>query len=239
VIGAGRWTGCAAAAALVATVVLAGPLPARADTDLVSLEETYQPFADHFNETAGQVRFVAILSPTCGHCLYGARTVASELIDHYKGVDFAVSIVWAPMLEGDDEASAREAAQMFDDPRVVQYWDPERFVGYLYRFDVFAEGAAQMAASLWPSHPFYESMQKRADTDHDRPEWDLYMWFEPGLEWEKDAVAPSRFIRQFAHWQEGGATLSLMWIDSMESAPATSNLADMMGSIMHELIPHE
>lgn len=214
--------------------------PVVAGAPLVSLEETYEPFADRFNADDGVVRFAAILSPTCDHCRYGARAIQSQIVEHYADVsDLAVYIVWAPMLEDDDLAAARDAAGMFDDPRVTQFWDPERYMGYLYRFDVFPGAWTKMAASLPLSHPFHDSVGERAAANAERPEWDIYMYFRKGQRWERDAVEPARFIRQYAHWRDdNGVTLSLMWIDDYAKRPVTGSLPDMLSSIMHELIPH-
>jgi hypothetical protein len=95
-----------------------------------------------------------------------------------------------------------------------------------------------MAASLPVSHPFHDAIAERKQTDRERPEWDIYMYFEPGQTWTRDAVRPARFIRQFAHWREDSATLSVMWIDDDSKRPVTGSLPEMLSSIMHELIPH-
>lgn len=213
--------------------------PARAGSPLVVLEGQFQPVADHFNAAVGKQRVMAILSPTGSHCRYGARVIQAEILNRYDNDDIDVVIVWSPMLEGDDEDSARAAAAAFDDPRVTQFYDPERFIGYLYRFDVFPDAAAQMAASMPPSHPFHDAIVGRAEADRERPEWDIVMWFGRDQKWVKDAPPPSRFIRQFAHWQEGLTTQSLMWIDDMKKAPVTGDLNDYVGSVMRDLIPPE
>jgi hypothetical protein len=225
-------------AVMVAALVLIA-VPAVTGTALVTLEETYQPFADHFNAAHGKVRFVAILSPTCDTCLHGARAIADEVLGHHPDADVDVSIVWLPMLNNDSEAAARKAARMFADGRVTQFYDPERFVGYLYRFDVFPDAAQRMAASIPDDHPFHESMAQRVEADRDRPEWDLYMWFDAQVRWKTDAPPPTRFIRQVAHWKEDGKTVSLMWLDNLSRAPVVGVLRDYMASITHEMLPHE
>lgn len=229
----------ALAVALVALFALV-PRPASAGSPLVVLEGEFAPVQEHFNAAAGKQRFMAILSPTGKHCRFGARVIKAEILDHYADEkDLDVVIVWSPMLEGDDEDAARAAATMFDDPRVTQYYDPERFIGYLYRFDVFPDAAAQMASSMPASHPFHDAIVGRAEADRERPEWDIYMWFARDRKWEKDAPPPLRFVRQFAHWEEGPTTQSLLWVDDMKKTPVTANLNDYVSSIMHDLIPHE
>jgi hypothetical protein len=171
--------------------------------------------------------------------LHGARAIASEIVGHYDESDVDVTIVWSPMMKKDDEAAARESAKMFDGERVAQFYDPERLVGYLYRFDIFPGGADEMAASIPREHPFHDVIAERAQTERERPEWDLYMWFEPGKRWKRDAPEPSRFIRHVAHWDEDGKKMSLMWIDDLARAPVVDTLGDRMGAIMHSLRPRD
>lgn len=203
------------------------------------LDGAFAPFSDHFNAAVGKVRFVTILSPTCETCRHGARAIVTEILDGYEDADLDVTIVWSPMLKNDNEADARASAKMFDDSRVTQFYDPERFIGYLYRFDVFPEGADQMAASIPSDHPFHQAIAERAERDRDRPEWDIYMWFDSDVRWKTDAPPPTRFIRQVGHWDEGDKTVSLMWIDDLTRAPVVEVLADRMSVITDSFRPHE
>ncbi len=143
------------------------------------------------------------------------------------------------MLKNDNEETARESAAMFDDPRVTQFYDPERLVGYMYHFDVFPNASDEMAGSLPEDHSFRESIVARADRRRDSPEWDIYMWYEKGIKWDKDAPRPSRFIRQVANWDEDGEMVSLMWIDDLKQAPVVSSLHEHVSGIMHAFIPHD
>jgi hypothetical protein len=143
------------------------------------------------------------------------------------------------MMKDDNEAAARESAKMFNDKRVTQFYDPERLIGYLYRFDVFPDAADQMAKSIPEAHPFHEVIARRAETESERPEWDIYMWFKRGVRWKKDAPRPTRFIRHVAHWDEDGKKMSLMWVDDLTKAPVVDVLGERMSAIMHSLRPHE
>jgi hypothetical protein len=218
---------------LVASPSLAG------GTSVEILDSTYMAVADHFNEASDRLLFVSILSPTCETCRHGARAIVSEILGHYQDADVDVTIVWSPMLKKDNEEAAHESAKMFDDARVTQFYDTERYVGYLYRFDVFPDAADQMAASLPEGHPFHEAMAERAETARERPEWDIYMWFASGRRWETDAPRPTRFIRQVGRWDEDGRTVSLMWVDDLTKAPVVGVLGEHMGSIMRSLRPNE
>lgn len=221
-------------------LVCAGLSPALAGgTSVEVLDETYYPVSDHFNRASNKLRFVSILSPTCESCRHGARAVIAEILERYDDADIDVTIVWSPMLKKDDEEAARKSGKMFDDARVTQFYDPERFIGYLFRFDVFPDGGDQMAASIATDHPFHEVIAQRAATERERPEWDIYMWFDSGVRWEEDAPRPTRFIRQVGHWEEDGKTVSLMWIDDLAKPPVVDVLGEHMSSITHSFRPHE
>ena len=55
-----------------------------------------------------------------------------SVVAGFPDLDLGIHVVWAPMLGSDDEESARKISKMFDDPRVEQYWDPDRRLGTSY-----------------------------------------------------------------------------------------------------------
>ena len=78
-----------------------------------------------FNKQTGKVKFVAILSSTCGWCLQGAQAVQQTVIEKMSQKDISVIIVWTNMLKSDDKDNAYKAASMFKDPSIVQYFDAD------------------------------------------------------------------------------------------------------------------
>jgi mercuric ion transport protein len=124
-----------------------------------------------FNKESGKVRFVAILSSTCGWCLQGAQAVQKSVIEQMKNKDISVIIVWTNMLKTDDKENAYKAASMFQDPSIVQYFDAENEFGDL------------VAQRLSPKG---------------EKAWDIYMFFDKDTEWNKTIPRPFDYAHQLS-----------------------------------------
>ena len=59
------------------------------------------------------------------------------MLEDYPDADISVSIVWEAMLPSDNEAAARESSKIFNDPRVRQFWDPNKLSGTAYSRDAY------------------------------------------------------------------------------------------------------
>ncbi len=190
---------------------------------LVSLAKDLDPFVSAFNKAKGRLRFVAILSPTCSACVHGAEAIKEAVLPAGDAVD--VFVVWAPMLEGDGASAASSSSAIVTAPHVRQYWDPERRAGTAFRRDVFPDAAERMKRSVPKDHFFAEYLDKRDGT---QPEWDIYLFFEPGVEWAGRAPVPARFLRQTALFGEekDGGHVSLMWKNDYASAPIEGSLSE-------------
>ncbi len=127
------------------------------------------PLREMFNRTAGNIRLLALLSPTCEPCLFGARALQTAILDTYPDAPLAVSVVWLPMLQSDSEAEAHEAAHHFSDPRVHQFYDGQRIFG------------KAVAASL--GHP-------------DEVAWDMYLFYERRVQWATLPPMPMEWAHQ-------------------------------------------
>ena len=136
---------------------LAKPFP------LVPVTEANNAFKDHFNNTNGKKRFVAILSPTCGWCLSGAESVKETIIKKAQGKEVDVSIVWINMVDADNEVEASFAANIFRDYPVQQFFDTEKLI------------AKNIAQSLW---------------GNDEVAWDIYMLFNDSDTWDDAFPTP-------------------------------------------------
>ena len=78
--------------------------------------------------------------------------------------------VWVPMLPGDDEHVAKEAARRFAEPRALHYWDSERYF------------ARRMAAAL------DISAKASLGDGLEGFAWDVYLAYERGaIEIERPA----------------------------------------------------
>lgn len=126
---------------------------------------------DAFNKQTGKVKFVAILSSTCGWCLQGAQAVQQTVIEQMNKKDIDVIIVWTNMLKSDDKDNAYKAASMFKDPSIVQYFDAENKFGDL------------VARRLNPKG---------------EKAWDIYMFFDREDQWSNSLPRPFDYAHQLS-----------------------------------------
>ena len=124
-----------------------------------------------FNSQTHKVRFVAILSSTCGWCLQGAQAVQKTVIEKMSDKDISVIIVWTNMLKGDNKESAYYAASMFKDPSIIQFFDPENKFGDM------------VARKLNPKG---------------EKAWDIYMFYDKDLEWNIGIPRPFDYAHQLS-----------------------------------------
>jgi hypothetical protein len=131
------------------------------------------------------------------------------------------------MLGGDGATAASASSAILAAPYVRQYWDPARLVGASLRNDVFPDAVESMKRSLPKEHYFEQYL---VDRDKRQPEWDIYLFFEPGAEWTDRAPLPSRWVRQTALFPkgEGGNLTSLLWTNDYASAPIEGSLAEQL-----------
>jgi copper chaperone CopZ len=193
---------------------------------LVSLAQGLAPLATAFNAAKARPRFLAILSPTCSACVHGAEGVKAAVLPAGSAVD--VFIVWAPMLGTDGAAPASTSSATLAAPQVRQYWDPSRRVGASLRKDIFPDAVERMQRRSLPKEHFFE--QYLVDRDKNQPEWDIYLFFEPGTEWTDRAPMPSGWVRQTALFQKGesGTLTSLLWTNDYGNAPVEGSLTEQL-----------
>lgn len=160
-----------------------------------------------------------------------------ELVDRYPNDSLVVTIVWSPMMTSDNEAAAHGAAAMFDSALVEQFYDPDRLVGTAFRRQVFPDAYKKAFASLPKDHWLREEMPQLKSRYETSPEWDIYMFFRPGLEWEEAAPRPTRFLRHLGRViEKDGEWLSLMWIDDYGNPPVEGHLPPEIGRLGLELL---
>jgi len=124
-----------------------------------------------FNKQNGKVKFVAILSSTCGWCLQGAQAVQQTVIKQMAEKNISITIVWTNMLKSDDKENAYKAASMFKDPSIVQYFDAENKFGDL------------VAKKLNPKG---------------EKAWDIYMFFDKEVAWNNAIPRPFEYAHQLS-----------------------------------------
>jgi copper chaperone CopZ len=199
---------------------------------LVSLVQGISPLASAFNASKARPRFLAVLSPTCSACVHGAEAVKTAILPAGDAVE--VFVVWAPMLDSDGAAAAGASSAIVAAPHVRQYWDPARRVGASLRKDVFPDAVESMKRSLPKDHFFEQYLVER---DSSQPEWDIYLFFEPGAEWTDRAPVPSRWVRQTALFAKGagGQMTSLLWTNDYAGAPVEGSLTEQLRRLGHQL----
>lgn len=126
---------------------------------------------DAFNKQNSKIKFVAILSSTCGWCLQGAQAIQETVLKMKKEKNIDVIIVWTNMLKSDDQENASKAASMFRDPSIIQYFDAENKFG-----DVVA---------------------RRLNPKGEKA-WDIYMFFEGADQWSSTLPRPFDYAHQLS-----------------------------------------
>ncbi len=89
------------------------------------------------------------------------------------------------MLGSDNEESARTMSEMFDDPRVKQYWDPKRLLGTSYSANVFPSYLVDMGkgmdAALPADHWWRDQKRNWKDVKPEQaPLWDVAFTYDKG-----------------------------------------------------------
>ena len=124
---------------------------------------------DAFNKQSDKVRFIAILSSTCGWCLQGAEAVQKSVIEKMTEKNVSVIIVWTNMLKTDDQENAYKAASMFKDGKIVQFFDAE--------------------------NKFGDMVAKRLNPKGEKA-WDIYLFYDKETEWNQTIPRPFDYAHQ-------------------------------------------
>ena len=88
--------------------------------EVTVLDDSFEELKAAFNADTTRPRLLALFSPTCGGCIYGAKALQHEAQQNPTAVQSAdVCIVWVAMLDSDDLGAARKAARrQYPRPRV-------------------------------------------------------------------------------------------------------------------------
>ena len=95
------------------------------------------------------------------------------------------------MLPGDSEATAKEKAAIFNDPRVRQFWDPDQLSGKAIAKSLGYDGKVA---------------------------WDIYLFYQSGDEWIEAPPEPACWSHQISdswasrsHFRTGGDLLEELY----------------------------
>ena len=98
--------------------------------EVTLLGVSFDAFKKDFNADTSKPRVLALFSPTCGGCIYGAKAFQHEAQKIPQAGDGAeVLIVWVAMLETDNEREARKSARRFDFPGARHFYDGGKQIG--------------------------------------------------------------------------------------------------------------
>lgn len=88
-----------------------------------------------FNQDAGVLRLVVLVSPTCPACVSGAGWIQEYALKRNPTLDVKVYAIWYEMYPGDSPDDFPDARTLMPDRRVTHYWDPGKDVGrWFYGF---------------------------------------------------------------------------------------------------------
>lgn len=159
----------------------------------------------------------------------------------YSDADISVHVVWVPMLGGDNETAARDISSMFEDPRVHQYWDPNRLSGTSYSKHVFPAYLQDMEASLEASLPADHWWRQRDRTwknakPENAPLWDVAFTYEKGTQWGKHPPEPVGMVKQIFFYGVNDDGPSGMFFTNFKKAPFDTDWIVELGGAMTALI---
>lgn len=105
--------------------------------------------------------------------MFGARAVLKSVVEEFPTADISISIVWIQMPGfSDNPQSAIKIAQTIKDPRVRHFYDPQA------------------------THLAGKAFAKNLLTEGRGPAWDIYFFYDKGLEWTDLPPSPSEWMHQ-------------------------------------------
>lgn len=199
--------------------------------ELTVLGDDLSPVRAAFNAQADRWRVVSLVSPTCSECVYGAEAVRKEIVDRYPAAKVSAVSIWIPMIATDNEQAARRSATIFPTDRGPQFYDAQQRVGWAYARHTFAGFIRRARESLPQGHHLEEAFADREQSE--RPQWDLYMLYAPGVRWTDDPPMPTHWIR---HCGRTDGANSTYWRDSSDAPPREGDLFKAMRGVADEAI---
>lgn len=129
------------------------------------------------------------------------------------------------MLPGDDKHAADEIGAAITDPRVRQYWDPNRLCGIAYAKHVFPNSPHEMVSSLPQDDNLRDYLKPRLGAPPEKtPMWDIAFLYEAGARWADIPPKPDHWAKQVMFYgkQKDGPT-GRFWRDDFAKPPFDSD----------------
>lgn len=204
-----------------------GESASRNSPQVAVLNESFDGLKEQFNADTSKPRVLALFSPTCGGCIYGAKAFQAEAQKLSSiGREADVMIAWVVMLESDNEAEARKAAKRFDFPGVRHFYDGENKIGARLMAEQFPNAIRDALEILPPGHEMREMLEHRKNLPPEKmPMWDAVLIFPPGVKWEDHSPAPIWWTKQtsFIGEEKPGEITAVFWKKSTRQLPVRSD----------------
>ena len=149
-------------------------IPKPGEPQTVYVLDNAAQLQSEFNVTKGQLRFLAILSPSDNSCRQAAEALQQGLLEQYPGLDMTVYVIWIRRQGSDTLDSAREASGLLPDQRVSQYYGSDNAAAYIADIMGYPGESA----------------------------WNIVMQFGGDAYWEPELPQPSWYVHQLGpeHW---------------------------------------
>jgi len=159
-----------------------------------------------FNRDTSRPRLLALFSPTCSGCVYGAKALQREVKAAGKrGQPTDALIVWLPMLETDNEAEAKRSARKFHFAGARHFYDGERLTGARLMAEQFPNAVSELLEVLPHDHHLRERLEARKNLPPEKmPLWDALLIFPPSATWAERTPTPIWWTRQVGFTGELG-----------------------------------
>ena len=191
------------------------------------LDETFEALKNEFNADTSMPRVLALFSPTCGGCIYGAKAFQHEAKKIPQARDRAeVLIVWVAMLETDNEREAQKSARRFNFPGVRHFYDGGNQIGAHLMAEQFPNAIRDALEILPRDHELRETLEARRDLPPEKmPLWDAVLVFPPGVKWDERSPAPVWWTKQtsYSGEEKPGEMTAVFWKNSTRRLPARSD----------------
>ena len=190
------------------------------------LHDPLAPLKQQFNANASKPRVVALFSPTCGGCLYGAKALQHEARSNSLTRNAEFLVVWMPMLDTDDEGEAKKSARHYDFPGAHHFYDSEKRIGKGLMSEQFPNVISDALEILPKDHPQRETLERRKNLSPEKmPMWDALLVFPPGTEWGERIPVPAWWTKQTSYIGEEkpGKVTAVFWKNSTRQLPVNSD----------------
>jgi hypothetical protein len=122
---------------------------------------------DLFNQDAGKVRLLILVSPGCNQCLANARISTRTLLHKVSDPRLRIYVVWEKIHDDDNLEAAKAATLSLPDPRATHFW----------------AGNQELASA------FGEPLGIGNDLA-----WDVFLLYPPQARWEAKPPRPEYFM---------------------------------------------